>query len=353
MKKRLLCILCMLSMMLTFASCGQSDGADTAEGSDGASGSQSADGDPSADSSESTADDTGKNKDDNKNGDASDSSGEAAETSAPAESAPADTIVEAVESALSDINGALDVISRENDGNPEVDGAIITIRQSSNYLAGSYLDSEGLDKPTPAIITGRILLALYDTDTYYGSWLMKNIDKGTIRFGFYDMTGDGIPELFVETSDAICSILNVVDISNGGFDLLAQLISPEMSKSDEIDVTWYTGNRGYFYVSNKNRSGNISEVKVIIEPTESGKVNSYWYSTSDNNLGNADKKLAEYSVIGKGMKTTRIFAASELNYQDLKEEVEKNFEITEPAPPAETKVTDENGDPVETETAAE
>lgn len=338
-------------MMLTFASCGQSEGSDTADGSDGASISQSSDGDASSDPSESTDADTEKSKDDNndKNKDGEGTS----ETAAPAVSAPADTIVEAVESALSDINGALDVISRENDGNPEVDGAIITIRQSSNYLAGSYLDSEGLDKPTPAIITGRILLALYDTDTYYGSWFMKNIDKGTIRFGFYDMTGDGIPELFVETSDAICSILNIVDISNGGFDLLAQLISPEMSKSNEIDVTWYTGNRGYFYVSNKNRSGNISEVKIIIEPSKSGNINSYWYSTSDNNLGNADKKLAEYSVIGKGMKTTKIFAASELNYQSLKEEIEKNFEITEPEPPAETAVTDENGDPVETETAAE
>lgn len=337
-------------MLMGFASCGQSEGGDTAaDGSDGSSVSQSAD--DTASGSTDAAADTGSDK----NKDSADSSGDAqsAETSAPAETEPADTVVEAVESALSDINGALDVISRENDGNPEVDGAIITIRQSSNYLAGSYLDSEGLDKPTPAIITGRILLALYDTDTYYGSWFMRNIDKGTIRFGFYDMTGDGVPELFVETSDAICSILNVVDISNGGFDLLAQLISPEMSKSSEIDVTWYTGNRGYFYVSNKNRSGNISEVKVIIEPTDSGKVNSYWYSTSDNNLGNADKKLAEYSVIGKGMKTTRIFAASELNYQNLKEEIGKNFEITEPEPPAETAVTDENGDPVETETAAE
>lgn len=336
-------------MMLTFASCGQSEGSDTADGSDGSSASQSSDDETSADASDNAETDTEENKDDKENKDG----GETSEAAAPAEPTPADTIVEAVESALSDINGALDVISRENDGNPEVDGAIITIRQSSNYLAGSYLDSEGLDKPTPAIITGRILLALYDTDTYYGSWFMKNIDKGTIRFGFYDMTGDGVPELFVETSDAICSILNVVDISNGGFDLLVQLISPEMSKSDEIDVTWYTGNRGYFYVSNKNRSGNISEVKIIIEPSKSGNINSYWYSTSDNNLGNADKKLAEYSVIGKGMKTTKIFAASELNYQSLKEEIGKNFEITEPEPPAETAVTDENGDPVETETAAE
>ena len=265
------------------------------------------------------------------------------------ETEPAESMVEVVESALSEINGALDVIAKENDGNPEVGDAIVTIRDSSNLLASSYLDSEELAKPTPAVITGRILMSLYNTETFYGNWFASNIESGTIRFGFYDMTGDGIPELFVETSDAICSITNIVDVSEKGFKLLAQIISPKMADTDEIQVTWYTGNRGLFHVSNKNRAGSVSEIKVIIEPTEDGSVKTYWYSTSDNNLGNADKKLADFQVIGEGMKTTRIFAASEVNYENIKAEIEKIFEITEPVTPVETDVTDDDGNPVETE----
>ena len=113
-----------------------------------------------------------------------------------------------------------------------------------------------------------------------------------------------------------------------------------MADTDEIQVTWYTGNRGLFHVTNNNRAGGVSEIKVIIEPTETGAVSTYWYSTSDNNLGHADKKLADYQVIGSGMKTTRIFAASEVNYENIKEEIAKIFEITEPVAPAETDASE-------------
>ncbi len=314
-------------MLFSLTACGQSEGTD----------------EENTDNAEASVSDGETAKDDKSPDESPAPDGEEA-----SETEPVESMVEVVESALSEINGALDVIAKENEGNPEVDGAIITIRDSSNLLASSYLDSEELAKPTPAVVTGRILMALYNTDTFYGNWFASNIESGTIRFGFYDMNGDGIPELFVETSDAICSILNIVDISEKGFKLLAQVISPSMKDTDEIKVTWYTGNRGLFYVSNKNRSGGISEIKVIIEPGENG-VKTYWYSTSDNNLGNADKKLADCQVIGEGMKTTRIFNASEVNYENLKAEIEKVFEITEPVTPAETDVTDKDGKPVETE----
>ncbi|MBP0963960.1 MAG: hypothetical protein J5999_01555 [Oscillospiraceae bacterium] len=328
MKKYLISFFCLFTMLFSLTACGQSEGV-VGDDTDNAEASVSDEKKPEKD----------KNPDESSAPDGEDTT----------ETEPAESMVEVVESALSEINGALDVIAKENDGNPEVGEAIITIRDSSNLLASSYLDSEDLEKPTPAVITGRILMSLYNTETFYGNWFASNIESGTIRFGFYDMTGDGIPELFVETSDAICSITNIVDVSEKGFKLLAQIISPKMADTDEIQVTWYTGNRGLFHVSNNNRAGGVSEIKVIIEPTEDGAVKTYWYSTSDNNLGNADKKLADYQVVGKGMKTTRIFAASEVNYENVKAEIEKIFEITEPVAPAETDVTDKDGNPVETE----
>lgn len=317
MKKYLISFFCLFTVLFSLTACGQSEGT---EGED-------------TDNTEASVSDE---KQPEKNPDES-SESESEETT---ETEPVESMVEVVESALSEINGALDVIAKENDGNPDVGEAIVTIRDSSNLLASSYLDSDELAKPTPAVITGRILMSLYNTDTFYGNWFASNIENGTIRFGFYDMTGDGIPELFVETSDAICSITNIVDVSEKGFKLLAQIISPKMADTDEIQVTWYTGNRGLFHVTNNNRAGGVSEIKVIIEPTETGAVATYWYSTSDNNLGHADKKLADYQVIGSGMKTTRIFAASEVNYENIKEEIAKIFEITEPVAPSETDASE-------------